>query len=69
MLSVCNMERPFTIYKMFPREAVTLSGTLQSSSVEGVLSVLSEPNSPDPHHYLHVDDMVGEEAKVRSLIQ
>ena len=42
-----------------------LTGTLQSSLVEGVLSVLSEADSPDPHDYLHVNQMLGEEAKLR----
>ena len=65
MFSVCNLEHPFTIYKMFPREAIQISGTLQSSVVEGVLSVLSEDDSPDPHDYLHVNEMLGEEAKVK----
>ena len=58
------MERYFTIYKTFPREAIEITGTIQSSSIEGVLSVSFEADSPDPHNYLHVNDMIGEEAKV-----
>ena len=64
VFSVCNAECAFTLYKMFPREATDLGGTLESCGIEGVLSIVYEENSPDPCDYLHVNEMMAVEPQV-----
>ena len=64
LFAVCKTERKFTIYSVYPREAVKLSGDIQSSGIKGVVTVAFEADSPDPHDYLHVNDKIGEEPTV-----
>ena len=54
------------LYKMFPREAIEISGTgtLESCGIEGVLSIAYEESSPDPCDYLQVNAMMALEPPV-----
>lgn len=68
MFSVSDTHDAFTLYKMFPREAIKLGGSLKTSGIEGVLTVAYDENSPDPCHYLRVDEIMSTPPKVKSHV-
>ena len=55
-----NVTSPYTNLSMRSRGDVR---NLQSSGIEGVLSVSIEDDSPEPHNYLHVNEMLREDPK------
>ena len=65
MFSASDNDSAFTLYKMFPREAIKLEGTLKAHGIEGVLTVTYDDNSPDPCGYLHVNEIMSTQPKVR----
>lgn len=67
VFSVSDSSDSFTLYKMFPREAVKLGGSLKTNGIEGVLSVAYDENSPDPCDYLHVDGIMSTPPKVKKI--
>ena len=68
MFSVSDTNDAFTLYKMFPREAIKLGGSLKASGIEGVLTVGYDENSPDPCHYLRVNEIMSTPPKVKSHV-
>ena len=66
MISVSDTHDAFTLYKMFPREAIKLGGSLKTSGIEGVLTVAYDENSTDPCEYLHVNEIMSTPPKVKS---